>query len=71
MRLLSSLHQVSAVFRQSWVDGQVHKLLVDADREQRWLTVAREWYQVERRGRMGFLLVVPPQGHLLVHLGER
>jgi hypothetical protein len=53
------------------VDGQVHKLLVDAGREQRYLTVAREWYQVERRGRMGSLLVVPPQEHLLVHPGER
>jgi hypothetical protein len=71
MQLLSSLHQVSAVFRQSWVDGQVHKLLADASREQRYLTVAREWYQVERRGRMGCLLVVQPRGQLPVHPGER
>jgi len=71
MRLLSSLHQVSAVFQQSWVAWQVHKLLIDAGRERRYLTVARGWYRVERCGRMECLLVVPRQVHLPKHPGER
>ena len=71
MLFLSSLHRVSMFFRQNWVDVQVHKLLARASQMQGCLTAVRGWYQVERRGPMGFRLFVPRKWHHSVRPDEQ